>query len=114
MSSPEDVSKMGSPADARAWSTAAVSGLGGFIVITLLALLTADFHTLLLIAPFGASCVLVFALPQSPLAQPRNVIGGHRLEKHRRQMHLITDHGNVGKSLQELEELGRLHDGVGD
>jgi CBS-domain-containing membrane protein len=54
-----------------------VSGLGGFIVIYLLALLTADFHTLLLIAPFGASCVLVFALPQSPLAQPRNVIGGH-------------------------------------
>lgn len=31
----------------------------------------------LLIAPFGASCVLVFALPASPLAQPRNVIGGH-------------------------------------
>jgi CBS-domain-containing membrane protein len=31
----------------------------------------------LLIAPFGASCVLVFAIPQSPLAQPRNVIGGH-------------------------------------
>ena len=30
-----------------------------------------------LIAPFGASCVLVFAIPQSPLAQPRNVIGGH-------------------------------------
>jgi CBS-domain-containing membrane protein len=81
MSSPEDVSKtvslMGPPANARAWSTAIVSGLGGFIVIYLLALLTADFHTLLLIAPFGASCVLVFALPQSPLAQPRNVIGGH-------------------------------------
>jgi CBS-domain-containing membrane protein len=77
MSSPDDVSKMGPPANARAWSTATVSGLGGFIVIYLLALLTADFHTLLLIAPFGASCVLVFALPQSPLAQPRNVIGGH-------------------------------------
>jgi CBS-domain-containing membrane protein len=77
MSSPEDVSKMGPPPDARAWSTAALSGLGGFIVIYLLALLTADFHTPLLIAPFGASCVLVFALPQSPLAQPRNVIGGH-------------------------------------
>jgi CBS-domain-containing membrane protein len=77
MSSPEDVSKMGPPANARVWSTAALSGLGGFIAIYLLALLTADFHTLLLIAPFGASCVLVFALPQSPLAQPRNVIGGH-------------------------------------
>ncbi|SDE37584.1 HPP family protein [Paenibacillus sp. UNCCL117] len=33
----------------------------------------------LLMAPFGASCVLVFALPDSPLAQPRNVIGGHVL-----------------------------------
>jgi len=61
----------------RAWRFAAVSGLGGFLTIFLLAELTADFHTLLLIAPFGASSVLVFALPQSPLAQPRNVIGGH-------------------------------------
>lgn len=31
----------------------------------------------LLIPPFGASSVLLFALPSSPLAQPRNVIGGH-------------------------------------
>lgn len=31
-----------------------------------------------LVAPsFGASCVLIFAVPESPLAQPRNVIGGH-------------------------------------
>ena len=67
---------VGAPA-AKAWLSAFLSGLGGFIVISLLALLTADLHTLLLIAPFGASCVLVFALPQSPLAQPRNVIGGH-------------------------------------
>ena len=59
------------------WRTAAVSGLGGFIVIFLLAQAGASLHTTLLIAPFGASCVLVFALPQSPLAQPRNVIGGH-------------------------------------
>jgi CBS-domain-containing membrane protein len=59
------------------WTAAGVSGLGGFVVIFLLAQLTASLHTALLIAPFGASCVLVFALPQSPLAQPRNVIGGH-------------------------------------
>jgi hypothetical protein len=37
----------------------------------------AELNANLLIAPFGASCVLVFAIPQSPLAQPRNVIGGH-------------------------------------
>ena len=50
---------------------------GGFVTIFLLAWLSAKAEALLLIAPFGASCVLVFALPQSPLAQPRNVIGGH-------------------------------------
>ena len=32
-----------------------------------------------LMAPFGATCVLLFAVPTSPLAQPRNVIGGHLL-----------------------------------
>lgn len=28
-------------------------------------------------APFGATCVLLYAVSQSPLAQPRNVILGH-------------------------------------
>lgn len=31
----------------------------------------------LIMAPFGASAVLVFGAFRSPLAQPRNVIGGH-------------------------------------
>ncbi|KZN34534.1 HPP family protein [Pseudoalteromonas luteoviolacea] len=31
----------------------------------------------LLMAPFGATCVILFAASASPLAQPRNVIGGH-------------------------------------
>lgn len=30
-----------------------------------------------LMAPFGATAVLVFGVPDSPLAQPRNVIAGH-------------------------------------
>src|SRR5262249_24905640 len=29
-------------------------------------------------------------------------------------MHLTADDGNVGKALEELEELRRMHDGVGD
>lgn len=33
----------------------------------------------LLMAPFGASAVLVFGAFNSPLAQPRNVVGGHIL-----------------------------------
>ncbi|MDD3467541.1 MAG: HPP family protein [Campylobacterales bacterium] len=31
----------------------------------------------ILLAPFGATCVLLFALPDSPLAQPKNIIFGH-------------------------------------
>jgi CBS-domain-containing membrane protein len=33
--------------------------------------------SVMIMAPFGATCVLVFGAPDSPLAQPRNVIGGH-------------------------------------
>lgn len=51
--------------------------VGGTLGITLLALLTDFYHVTLLMAPFGASCVLLFAAPDAPLAQPRNVIGGH-------------------------------------
>src|SRR6185437_6946043 len=43
-----------------------------------------------------------------------NIFGGHGLEKHRRQMYLAVDHGNVGKPLKELEELRCVHDGVGN
>ncbi len=54
-----------------------ISGLGGALAIWLLATLTQSLGQVLLVAPFGASCVLLFALPGSPLARPRNVIGGH-------------------------------------
>ncbi|MNH11661.1 HPP family protein [compost metagenome] len=41
--------------------------------------LNINWHTALIMAPFGASCVLLFSLPASPLARPKNVIGGHLL-----------------------------------
>jgi CBS-domain-containing membrane protein len=54
-------------------------GIGGFIAIYA-GLYVGDLSGLtLLMAPFGATCVLIFALSDSPLAQPRNVIGGHVL-----------------------------------
>ncbi len=58
---------------------AVISGVGGALIIWALAQATTVFELALLVAPFGASCVLLFALPQSPLARPRNVIGGHFL-----------------------------------
>lgn len=51
--------------------------LGGSIGIFGLLILSNWSHQIWLMAPFGASCVLLFAVPASPLAQPRNVIGGH-------------------------------------
>lgn len=51
--------------------------LGGAITIFILGLLTRFTYTPLLIASFGASCVLAFGLWNSPLSQPRNIIGGH-------------------------------------
>jgi len=64
------------PARPNHWQV--VTGLlGGTLGIASIGLL-AQLHRLpLLMAPFGATCVLLFAAPDSPLAQPRNVIGGH-------------------------------------
>lgn len=54
-------------------------GLGGFIAILALAEVSAIYPIALLIAPFGASSVIAFALPNSPLARAKNLIGGHVL-----------------------------------
>lgn len=50
---------------------------GGFLTILTLIYLTNMTSTEWLMAPFGASCVLVFGVWNAPLSQPRNVIGGH-------------------------------------
>jgi CBS-domain-containing membrane protein len=55
---------------------ALLAGLGGTAAIGFLAACSA-ISTPLIIAPFGASCVLLFTAPASPFAQPRNVVGGH-------------------------------------
>jgi len=59
------------------------SGLGGFVGMAVIAwvetLWLADQDLHLMIGSFGASAVLVFGAIRSPLAQPRNLIGGHFL-----------------------------------
>ncbi len=55
-----------------------VAGIGASLAIGLLSMLETSFTNIsLLMAPFGATAVLVFGLPDSPLAQPKNVILGH-------------------------------------
>lgn len=50
---------------------------GGFVTIFILVLISKGADLPLLMAPFGASCVLAFAVPEAPFSQPRNIIGGH-------------------------------------
>ena len=53
------------------------AGLGGLLAIGTVAWLSHVTGNPLLMAPFGATCVLLFSVPNSPLSQPANVIGGH-------------------------------------
>jgi CBS-domain-containing membrane protein len=59
------------------------SWLGSFLGITAVALLHYNLvdqqGLMLLIGSFGASAVLIYGAVRSPLAQPRNLIGGHVL-----------------------------------
>ena len=50
---------------------------GAFLGILALSLITHLTHLSVLFAPLGASAVLLFAVHESPLAQPRAIIGGH-------------------------------------
>ena len=55
------------------------SWFGSFFGIAITSYLTVKMHSPLLMAPFGATSVLIFGVPDSPLAQPRNVVGGNLL-----------------------------------
>jgi CBS-domain-containing membrane protein len=61
-----------SPLRYAIWSF--ISSIVGILAITALARVAG--HSLL-IGSFGASAVLLFGVNDSPLAQPRNLIGGH-------------------------------------
>lgn len=53
------------------------SWLGALLAIGGLGVISAWSHYPLVVAPFGASAVLLFGHPRSPLAQPRNIVGGN-------------------------------------
>ena len=64
----------------KTFYSAVVAGVGAAIAIGLLSFTEANFtEVALIMAPFGASVVLVFGLPASPLASAKNVILGHVL-----------------------------------
>ena len=57
-----------------------ISALGAFLCISLIAFINSyDDFNIWLIPPFGATRVLVMAVHESPLAQPKNIFFGHIL-----------------------------------
>lgn len=62
------------------WARGAVGALLGIALAATLGLSLPDaWHWPWIVAPVGASAVLVFAVPASPLAQPWSVLGGNVL-----------------------------------
>ncbi|WP_129139504.1 HPP family protein [Modicisalibacter coralii] len=64
------------------WKDACWSWLGAFVGVAGVGLLSSrllETQPLLMIGSFGATSVLLYAAPESPLAQPRNVLGGNVL-----------------------------------
>lgn len=59
------------------WRTVLHGGAGAMLAIGFLGALGAMSGMPLLLAPFGASCVLLFNAPEAPFSQPANVIGGY-------------------------------------
>jgi CBS-domain-containing membrane protein len=63
------------------WAEVLWSWIGAFLGIGAVALLgtwlLSGTDLLLMIGSLGASAVLVYGAPRSPLAQPRNLVGGH-------------------------------------
>lgn len=63
------------------WSEVLWSWIGAFLGIGAVALvgtwILSGTDLLLMIGSLGASAVLVYGAPRSPLAQPRNLVGGH-------------------------------------
>jgi CBS-domain-containing membrane protein len=56
-----------------------VTSLAALCAVFLLGLLSLWSGQVLIVAPLGASCVLLFGYPASPLAQPRNIVLGNLL-----------------------------------
>lgn len=53
------------------------SGVKAMVALTFLALVGYFSDQPLLIAPFGASCILIFTSPEDVFSQPINIIGGY-------------------------------------
>jgi len=54
-----------------------LAGVGAFIGLSLIGLIAQQADTMMIIAPFGATAVLLFSVPNSPFSKPLNIFGGY-------------------------------------
>lgn len=54
-----------------------IAGAGALVGLSFIGLIAEKAHTLLIIAPFGATAVLLFSAPNSPFSRPWNIFGGY-------------------------------------
>lgn len=59
------------------WTHISFVWLGGFLAAATVGFLAYATHQPLILGSFGASIFILFVIPDTPFAQPRNVIGGH-------------------------------------
>lgn len=60
-----------------AFRAVALAWLGGLCAIAVVAAVSVLSGSALVLGSFGATCVLVFAYPDVPFSQPRNIVAGH-------------------------------------
>lgn len=54
-----------------------IAGAGAVFGLSFIGLIAEKAHTLLIIAPFGATAVLLFSAPNSPFSKPWNIFGAY-------------------------------------
>ncbi len=54
-----------------------IAGVGALLGLSLIGLIAQGANTMMLIAPFGATAVLLFSAPNSPFSNPWNIVGGY-------------------------------------
>ncbi|MFA5215459.1 HPP family protein [Sulfuricurvum sp.] len=54
-----------------------IAGVGAFIGLSLIGLIAQKADTMMIIAPFGATAVLLFSAPASPFSKPWNIFGSY-------------------------------------
>lgn len=54
-----------------------VAGVGAILGLSFIGVIAQSAHAMMLIAPFGATAVLLFSAPNSPFSNPWNIFGGY-------------------------------------